>query len=108
MRAYSTFQVVFLTKELVPSPRLENLIHVTSEIADQRAPALRDEVNRLSTGHDEISSPGIQPGYSLKAAFEKRKAASLERSRLKTLGGILHRDLERIAALTDQVSAYGE
>ena len=41
-------------------------------------------------------------------SFREAEGCLLGEVPIKTLGGILRRDLERIAALTDQVSAYGE
>ncbi|KAK0701311.1 hypothetical protein B0H67DRAFT_650536 [Lasiosphaeris hirsuta] len=95
---------VFLTQELVPSPGLENLLRVTKEIADQRAPALRYELSMIRAQHDGNLGPASRQEYSLKATYEKAKAATLERGRFRILSETLRRDTERIAELTAQVS----
>lgn len=82
---------------------MENLLHITEEITDQRVPTLHGELSKIHAENDGKLSTG-RSEYSLKAAYEKAKAAALAGGRLETLCEALRRDIEQIEALVGEVS----
>lgn len=91
--------MVVATQELGPSPALDNLLRAAEESAIQQAPALKDGLSRIQA-KNRGSMGARGRGYSLKAAYESAKAASLQ----KALFDGLRRDTKQITDLILQAS----